>query len=206
VEFRLIYRGYLPAETGRDTRKDAKHAIRRALHPQLAELWTKALFKSGGMSFTSNPNVPQASLDPNEIAECHKVPNRRNDIYRFVPLIGDRFAISCSLDILFMRRDDPGSLLRHGGDIDNRIKVLFDGLRMPESNELPDDPPSAGEDPFFCLMQDDKFITEVRITTERLLIPIDPQSSESTHHVMLVIGVKTVVLNPLYAPWKFWNA
>jgi hypothetical protein len=38
----------------------------------------------------------------------------------------------CALDILFLRRDNPGNLIASGGDIDNRLKVLFDGLRMPE--------------------------------------------------------------------------
>jgi hypothetical protein len=39
---------------------------------------------------------------------------------------------SCSIDILFLHRDAPGRIVRSGGDIDNRIKVLFDALRVPD--------------------------------------------------------------------------
>ena len=46
--------------------------------------------------------------------------------YRFVPLVREENGFSCSLDITFLRRDNVGSLIRNGGDIDNRIKVLFD--------------------------------------------------------------------------------
>src|ERR1019366_1365691 len=52
---------------------------------------------------------------------------------RFVPLVSKTGGFTCSLDILFLRRDNPGYLIASGGDIDNRIKVLLDGLRMPET-------------------------------------------------------------------------
>jgi hypothetical protein len=99
----------------------------------------------------------------------------------------------------------PGGIIRHGGDIDNRIKVLFDSLRIPRnSSELPSGPPAQDEDPFFCLMEDDKYVTELNVATDRLLIPVDVGSAESIHDVLLVIGVKLIVTNPLYAPWKCW--
>ncbi|MCA1626043.1 MAG: hypothetical protein LC768_07980 [Acidobacteria bacterium] len=57
--------------------------------------------------------------------------------YRFVPLVSrDNFMI-CGLDILFLRRENPGDLILRGGDIDNRIKTLLDALRMPDDcNEV----------------------------------------------------------------------
>ena len=40
VQFRLIYRGKLPAARWEeDTRRKEKHAIRKVLHKQLTELW-----------------------------------------------------------------------------------------------------------------------------------------------------------------------
>ena len=50
---------------------------------------------------------------------------------RFVPLVSKAGGFTCSLDILFLRRDDPEGPIESGGDIDNRLKVLLDGLRMP---------------------------------------------------------------------------
>jgi len=38
VQFRLIYRGPLKAQNGRNRPKE-KHAIRRVIRPQLEELW-----------------------------------------------------------------------------------------------------------------------------------------------------------------------
>jgi hypothetical protein len=94
---------------------------------------------------------------------------------------------------VFLRRDHPGNLIRHGGDIDNRIKVLFDGLRIPqECSELPDDAkPESEDDPFFCLLEDDELITEVKVTTDRLLVP--PTGEEHIHNVVLLIHVKAYV-------------
>lgn len=98
---------------------------------------------------------------------------------------------ACSLDILFLRRDQPGALVTHGGDIDNRMKVLLDALRMPDGcHEVCGNTPTADEEPFFCLLTDDRLITEIRIVTDRLLTPLE--THEYIHDVHLIIHVKTV--------------
>src|ERR1017187_1955041 len=77
--------------------------------------------------------------------------------------------------------------------IDNRIKVLFDGLRMPKASNEIDGAPQEGEDPFYCLLEDDSLITRVNVTTDRLLTP--KADDERIHDVMLVIHVKTIVVD-----------
>jgi hypothetical protein len=69
--------------------------------------------------------------------------------FRFVPLVNEHMGhVTCSLDILFLRRDHPGGLVSNTGDIDNRIKVLFDALRMPgDCQEVDGEVPEAGENP-----------------------------------------------------------
>lgn len=100
--------------------------------------------------------------------------------------------VACSLDILFLRRDGPGSLVRSGGDIDNRIKVLFDALRMPQTcDEVCGDVPAKDEAPFFVLLEDDKLITKVQVETNWLLTPA--MEGERINDVQLIIRVKTVV-------------
>jgi hypothetical protein len=92
----------------------------------------------------------------------------------------------------------PGNLVASGGDIDNRIKVLFDGLRMPQNNtEIDQFPPQEGANPFFCLLENDDLITDVGITTDRLLTP--KESDESVHDVHLVIRVLTKIVDPAKA-------
>jgi len=88
------------------------------------------------------------------------------------------------VDILFLRRDNPGGLIKTGGDIDNRIKVLFDGLRMPDNHNQVPEPPGPGENPFHCLLENDSLITDVCITTDQLLLPLGDQ--EKIHDVLLV--------------------
>jgi hypothetical protein len=80
--------------------------------------------------------------------------------YRFVPLVTPEWSLLCSLRILFLRRDIPGSVVS-AGDLDNRIKTLIDGLRRPlGKNELRgNEAPAEGEDPFYCLLADDKLVS-----------------------------------------------
>ncbi len=173
MEFRLIYQGPLDPQTSQSRVKE-KHAIRRALHPQLKELWSQFPFLGVNLDYWAN--------------QYHR------DGFRFVPLISERQARWCALDIVFLRRDAPGNLIANGGDIDNRIKVLFDGLKMTRNrDELGSATPQADEDPFFCLLEDDKLITEVRVTTDRLLIPV--RAAGNVHDVVLIIHVKTGVID-----------
>jgi hypothetical protein len=105
----------------------------------------------------------------------------------------------CDLDIVFLRPGPAGRIISDGGDIDNRIKVLFDALRKP-TNES-EMPLKAGEDspnPIYCLLEDDKLVTSVKITTGQLLVPETTDSAEacvSIHATVRGIGP--------YTPYEF---
>jgi hypothetical protein len=87
-----------------------------------------------------------------------------------------------------------GSSVKYQGDIDNRLKVLFDALRMPrETQEVEDEPQSPDENPCFCLLADDKFIDRISVTMDRLLVP--PQSNEPLNDVELIITVSAVLFD-----------
>jgi hypothetical protein len=61
---------------------------------------------------------------------------------------------------------------------------------MPdECQEVCGNTPTTDEDPFFCLLKDDKLITQMRIVTDRLLTP--REVGEYEHDVHLIIHVKT---------------
>jgi hypothetical protein len=196
VEFHLVYQGSLPAagQGGGKTRAREKHDIRKVFHKQLSSLWRTHPFLIDFMGIDARtkqenegkfagPDPPQLLNFADRYARCG---------YRFLPLISEWFAVACSLDILFLRRDGPGSLVRHGGDIDNRLKVLFDALRMPETcDETCGDSPSPDEDPFYCLMEDDKLISKVQVETNWLLTP--QAHDEHIHDVHLIVRVKTIL-------------
>ncbi len=85
------------------------------------------------------------------------------------------------------------------GDIDNRIKTLLDALQVPNlGDQVPKEwIPSEEENPLYCLMEDDRLINSLTIITDRLLAPIT--ESESVNDVMLIIHVKTIIVNNLMA-------
>jgi hypothetical protein len=105
------------------------------------------------------------------------------------------------LDILFLRRDSPGGLVENGGDLDNRIKVLFDSLKVPDRGSMGAFEPKDGQDPFFCLLSDDRLITDVSVTTDRLLSPMD--TDERIHDVVLILTVTAKVIDPMEENFEF---
>ena len=186
MQFRLVYQGKLPSAGRSESRIKEKHAIRKVLHKQLAQLWQ------------CQPILSQYLTEdrPNERSGAEKMADKFEMCgFRFLPLLHDYFgSLACALDILFLRRDQPGDLIKYGGDIDNRIKVLFDALRMPqEPYELNRLKPGEDENPFFCLLQDDRQITEVNINTDRLLTP--QTTDENINDIHLIIHVKTLSLD-----------
>jgi hypothetical protein len=118
----------------------------------------------------------------------------------FVPLVTEEMCLKCSLDILFLRPDVSGKLFQ-GGDIDNRLKTLFDALRLPQHAEgMGAVPVDVDEDPMYCLLEDDSLITEVRIVTDQLLL-LPRETEAHPNDVFLVIDVK--LETPAHAEWAF---
>jgi hypothetical protein len=186
VEFHLVYQGNLPAagHGGGKTRTREKHAMRKVFHKQLVNLWKTHPFLSsfrGDKLCAAGGKLNAHGLEERYV-RCG---------FKFLPLVSKWFGVSCALDILFLRRDGPGSLIRSGGDIDNRLKVLFDGLRMPEECDEVSGQPTVDEDPFFVLLENDNLISKVRVETNWLLT--SPAEGEHIHDVHLIIGVKTIM-------------
>jgi hypothetical protein len=212
MEFRLIYDGPLPPEKWSYTQDYAratdKHKLRKHFHLQLRELWKQ----HPDLRFQAETRWRRESTTPADrrirpalpgeegkswiehIADDHITCNGN----RFVPLISEAGGFTCSLDILFLRRDNPGGLIENSGDIDSRIKVLLDGLRMPRNvKELGDYKIDSDEDPFFCLLEDDKLVTSVSVTTDRLIIP--QKSDQKINDVLLVVHVTVVNPSAIFA-------
>jgi hypothetical protein len=214
MEFRLVYKGPLKADTGDGGVAKQKHHIRKEFHKQLKELWQRhpdlrAMTEDLYLVYTTPPSlVSYPGPNKRQIERVmpgmttNQAPNTKTWLehiaddhsrcgYRFAPLISKAGGFTCSLDILFLRRDNPGDIIKSGGDIDNRIKTLFDGLREPDTvTELGGfTTPDEGEDPFFCLLEDDNLITKVSVTTDRLLTPLETEAGEHANHVHLVIHV-----------------
>jgi hypothetical protein len=193
MEFRLTYQGPLSPTQGnevggsRSPKPQQKRDIRKKFHPQLKRLWGITPFlKTGGRSGSSalvtedSPDVP-----PHDVASL-AAKYRLND-WSFVPLVTKELNLICGLDILLLRPQTPGQIIS-AGDLDNRLKTLFDALRIPLANEGYSDRPENDEKPFFCLLSDDGLITKVSVETDQLLDLVG--SGQNEDDVRLVITVR----------------
>jgi hypothetical protein len=69
----------------------------------------------------------------------------------------------------------PGRLIT-SGDIDNRLKTLFDSLRI--LGEVPAGP-TEDKKPFYVLLEDDKPITHISVETDTLLERVGTEWDEN---------------------------
>lgn len=197
MDFVLRYRGPLPSNGGpRD-----KHRIRAAVDPQLQTLCAQTPQLHEAQSAT----LPEGVLRGSEV----EVPRPLQALFFVVPLGGFRFVpiihrpheLACSLDVIFLRREKPGSIV-HGGDLDNRLKTLFDSLRMPhDPSELAGVTPGTADQRMYCLLQDDSLITRVSVATHQLLEP--PGPGEDAASVDLVMHVVVQSMYPMWANLGF---
>ena len=172
MEFRLFYRGQLKSNGG----PTEKQAIRRQFHPQLKPLWNQTPLVGSEVYLDGNSD------------RAHLVYPLLD--FRFACLVSERHSTFAELDILFLRPEPAGAIIKSGGgDIDNRLKTLFDGLRRPmlENEIAKGDAPKQDERPFHCLLSDDALITKVGITTDQLL-DTSTKTGENDE-VVLVINV-----------------
>jgi len=177
----LIYERPLPAESRSDTRAKEKQEIRRQLHPQLREYWRW----HPQLNFSENYGPGVAA-------------NYERFGFKFLPLITKANGLACALDILFLRRDMPGGLVKYGGDLDNRMKTFMDGLRIPDTREelAGDTPTDDTKDIFYCLMDTDALITEVNIASDLKLRPI----TDRVNDVVIVMNVWVKIVR--YVPFS----
>jgi hypothetical protein len=203
VEFRLLYSGRLLGASKTNTRANLKHELRRTFHPQLRRLWSTnhalKLFAEpfSERYFTKHPDErgtitrAQAGLE----VMSH---NWGLNGYQFVPLVTDKLFLRCKIDILFLRPDEPYHVIK-SGDLDAKLKTIFDALRLPHNlEEAGGIGPQEDETPFFCLLEDDKLISQVGINTDQLLVlpterQTDPNDAFLVIHVQLNARAETPI-------------
>jgi hypothetical protein len=178
LKFRLLYEGEIKPRQRAGVAN--LHAIRMQLHPQIKELW-----QYPPLSPEPREKWLRESTSPGD----YGILERANGV-PFIPLISRRNDLTCELDITLLRQQAPGQLLGDGGDIDNRMKTLLDGLRKPSTGEAQQVPitPRPDNDPIHCLLQDDALVTRLNVDTDRLLRP-----TSSKFDLVAIIQV-TVVL------------
>ena len=193
MEFILTYKGEL--KSGNKSRiLEHKHEIRKQFRDQLKVLWeTSDVMKNYEVNGAYNeleevPRPIYARLEKDKgmrlLYECIKEhePFQINN-FSFIPLVCKRFHLKCSLDILMMEQKSSGVI--NNSDIDNRLKTLFDALRMPSDQELKDARIEGKNlEPFYCLLEDDNLITSFLVKSENLL-----SATNQKNYVELLVRV-----------------
>lgn len=191
VDFHLTFEGELKGARGG---ADHVHEIRKVFHPQLRKLWRDHPL----LINWPHPEKP-SQHNPERMVDYLAEQFKRNG-YRFVPLAMSKYSAVVTLDILFLRSGIPGTILS-SADLDARLKTLVDALRMPShQQELGANLPNHDEDPFFCLMEDDKLVGNMSIQTDALLQTTSSDGLFHKHDARVVIKVKVGT----YVPFA-WN-
>jgi hypothetical protein len=141
MKFSLIYEGQLRAAGGGSRKSRAsvaaeKRNIRNYLHPQLLKLWqTNAILKrlsynaiapkEGGCFVVDRIDNVESKIkrEPGEgeVDLCEPIVISGA---KMCPLIRRSLHLTCGLNVIFFRDEEPGDLI-HGGDIDNRLLGPF---------------------------------------------------------------------------------
>lgn len=207
MRFTLIYDGDLPA--GNSSRAVFASKIRNEFHHQLADLWdSHVVFRA--LRHTARTPVyvyeatepfepfvrwseflgPPPPLEPGQTDLC--APINVPIVGDFIPIVRRSLCLACSVDVLFLRHEEPFNLMKQGGDLDNRIKTLFDGLRMPDTKDkYVGDAPTA--DPLYVVLEDDALISDISVRSGRLL----GNRTKDKHAVRLTVDITIKVLRVL---------
>lgn len=198
VLFRLTYEGLLFASRTVDNPARAAHKqdIRRVFHKQLKELWQQVphlkIMPHPETGFLADlPDLPFGDQLPKGYSRASDLASRfKCGPYNLVPLVTQDLALLCGLDILLLRPGNPGAVLS-SGDVDNRVKTLIDALRIPgpDTKELGGHNPQSGENPFYCLLENDGLINHLAVEADRLLEPVIKRAPESNARVVITVKI-----------------
>lgn len=169
MKFRLTYSGPVKS-SGNRPKPENKHELRLAFHEQLSVLWTINPILSA-FSQTESPDLDRAITPDfgttfNEVLmdEAPKkypysellVKNHEQFGVKWHPLVTIENGLVCELSILMLRPNDQKSIVQ-GGDIDGRMKTIFDSLSIPKNDDVLSEFPTHNGI-FYTLLSDDSLI------------------------------------------------
>ena len=124
--------------------------------------------------------------DKDAIAHAHQLYG-----FTFLPLVTSQLNLTCWLDILYLRRQPPGSLWQHG-DIDNRLKTLFDTLAIPDAHQgYEQRTQQDNEKPYFyCLLENDRLISKITVETDLLFQDLASPPDENDARLIITVRLR----------------
>lgn len=203
MRFRLTYQGELLGGHGNNSRAAHKHDVRKQLHPQLKRLWetNPILSGLGAQEAQTLESFYKALLLPDVASAGDREPRpflellqEREDRYgiKWVPAITEELYLTCGIEILYLRPGARGGAMQ-SGDIDSRIKTIFDALGMPRSGGgLPDE--DKGDEPIYTLVKDDSLFSHVSVETDELLRPTTAKAGKNDSHVIITVNIQPTIV------------
>jgi hypothetical protein len=187
LKFTLTYEGELRlgSKRGSDGRTpaDRKQALRLHFHQQLRRFWQVNNFLKGWSKRTD-------AYSSERMEEFLESISPKIDGTRFIPLISRSACVDCWIDMRILR---PGHDLVNAPDIDNQVKVLFDGLKMPmtedQMGENHKTSPDRSPNPLYVLLEDDSLVSKLTSTQDELLQPVSSKHEVEKNDVRVLIDV-----------------
>ena len=220
IEFRLLYSGQL-LSSGNEGHPAEKHAIRRIFHPQLRRLWAikptlralavntplgiyakaAAIRKANSLDLPLPPHMEEFEQQKFDLSIQSLGKKWARAGYNIVPLVTHSLVLRCSIEILLLRPDEKRFVFEQG-DIDGQVRTLIDALRMPDTtDETGQASPTEDEKPLFCLLEDDRLISEVKVTSDQLLMLPEQRGNLNAHQG--AIARINMMLDGSKAEWNF---
>ena len=173
MRLRLIYSGELKASqqpdphTGKPKQVSNKHQIRKAFHIQLKRFWEQDSFLNSTRVFPDYYGVDTFILDYEKIWQPDA--NKQVSLNKAVANKHQEFGYKF-------------------------VKTIIDALTKPaHRNQLPaNESPSEGEDPFYCLLEDDGLVTSLEVESDILLLSNFPNNHA---HVIVSAEIRPHTVN-----------
>ena len=209
LKFRLTYSGPVKS-SGNKPKPENKHELRLAFHEQLSVLWKVntvlsefSKYESPTLQRTISPDFKATYNEAlSDDAPPQKYPysellqkkHKKHGVL-WHPLVTPENNLLCELSILMLRPNDEKSVIQ-GGDIDGRMKTIFDSLCIPSNGDVLSKF-SKHNGAFYTLLSDDTLISKVAVETDELLLQ-EHGSSNNDILVQLIIEVGTRHRNDPY--------
>jgi len=181
MEIILTYKGHIPAKT---SNKKAIWNMRKSFHNQLIKIWDKQPFQILSEWYKSEQHA-------SSFENFHEKFIKKHDGVTFIPIYGRTIGIGVSLDITLLTGMEEKNKVLKAGDLDNRIKRIIDGLRVPiQKGELCND--LANNSEWHCLLEDDDAVISLNAQMGTYL------GSDDSKESFAFIRVKPMSTGPVY--------
>lgn len=152
MDYKFFYRGNIPSNGN----SKQKGNIREILNPQIKKVWDVEAYKT-----LLNKRKSSNKFD----SMCVTTSGAK-----YLPLISSETKLYCHLEIEYYTKNEMRFVFADG-DIDNRVKTLFDGLRAPSSPQ--EKTYENNNDIYYTMLEDDKLIKGLSIKSYQIFTDED---------------------------------